>query len=73
MITIDARHHGDTRRGLWRVGWVALVRGSEIQGVKFATREEAIAYARRVAEYQSQGAAIIREVAPHNRNRKGSR
>ena len=51
MATIGAKRHRDSRRG-WRIGWLAMVDGAEIQGVKFATREEAIAYAMRVAEYE---------------------
>jgi hypothetical protein len=54
MTTIGARRQGDSR-GFWRVGWIPIVNGTEIKSVKFATKEEAIAYAKRVAKYQAGG------------------
>jgi len=53
MTKVGARRHGDDR-GFWRVGWVPIVNGAEIMGVKFATQAEAIAYAKRVADYENE-------------------
>jgi len=53
MTTVGATRARDSR-GYWRISWLAVVNGEEIQGVKFATREEAIEYAKRVAAYQNE-------------------
>lgn len=52
MIEIGATKAKD-KRGFWRICWLAVVDGAEIQGVKFSTKKEALAYAKRVADYQS--------------------
>jgi len=69
VITIGAKRHGDSRRG-WRIGWLATVNGAEIQGVKFATREEAIAYATRVSEYEKQRVVTDHKDATHKQSRR---
>jgi len=51
MTGITAHRKGDGR-GFWRIGWIAAINGREIAGIKFATRAKAIAYAKRVAQYQ---------------------
>ena len=54
MTEIGARRLKYTRKSsYWRIGWVAVVDGEEIAGMKFHTRAEAIAYAQRVADYQN--------------------
>jgi len=65
MATIDAHKAGDAR-GDWRISWVAVVDGCRIQGVKFATKAEALAYARRVADYQAT--AIVHKAAACSRS-----
>jgi hypothetical protein len=52
-MEIGARRKHDGR-GFWRIGWIAVVNGEEIRGIKFTTRAEAIAYGMRVADYQRQ-------------------
>jgi len=51
MTAVGATRAKD-KRGFWHMAWVAVVNGAEIQGVRFSTKEEAIAYAERVAEYE---------------------
>jgi hypothetical protein len=49
-------------RGFWRMSWVAVVNGQEIQNVRFRTREEAIAYAMRVRDYQNYNKQGMKDV-----------
>jgi len=65
MTAIGAKQIGDGR-GWFRHGWIPIVDDLEIRGVKFATKEEAVAYAWRVVEYEKQRAAA------HNPKRKGT-
>ena len=60
MTEVSARRRRDDR-GYWRIGWIAVVDGEEIGGVKFRSRAEAIAYGERVAEYQMKHAEKERE------------
>jgi hypothetical protein len=52
MTEVTARRKRD-EHGFWRVGWIAIVNGEEIGGIKFRSKAEALAYGKRVAEYQT--------------------
>lgn len=61
MTTIGAK-----RRSTERDSWIATVDGAEIQGFYFNAKIDALAFAKRVAEYEkgSQNVETICEGAP---------
>lgn len=77
MTTIGAHLRKTHHRGFpggQRHPWVAIVDGFEISGASFSTREDAVAFAMRVAAYQKESTDVetVREGQDGRRRRPGA-